>query len=151
MRVVVQRVSSAAVRVDGETVGAIGPGVVALAGVAGGDTERDAVVAAGKLTGLRIFPDDEGRMNRSVLDVGGAVLVVSQFTLVADVSRGRRPSFTRAAAPPQADRLVDRFVEEIEKAGVATRTGRFGSRMAVELVNDGPVTIVLDVVGGRVV
>ena len=150
MRAVVQRVSSAAVEVDGSVVGRIGPGLLVLVGVAPGDDEEDCRVLAAKLAGLRIFPDQQGRMNRSVQDAGGAMLIVSQFTLLGDVSRGRRPSFTGAAAPERAEHLVARLAAVVAAAGIPCETGRFGARMAVSLVNDGPVTLVVDVAGGRV-
>lgn len=151
VRAVVQRVIRAEVSVDGGVVGAIGPGLVVLVGVTSGDTEKDAAVLATKLTGLRIFPDADVAMNRSVMDVGGSVLVVSQFTLYGDARRGRRPSFTAAAPPELAEPLVDKVAETIERAGVEVRTGRFGARMEVELVNDGPVTLILETSGGRLV
>lgn len=151
MRAVVQRVSRAAVRVDEETVGEIGLGLLVLVGVAAGDGPDDSGALAGKLAGLRIFPDEEGRMNRSVVEAGGAVLVVSQFTLYGDVRRGRRPSFTAAAPPETAEPLVDLVVEQLRRAGVPCAAGRFRARMEMELLNDGPVTLVLEVAGGRVV
>jgi D-aminoacyl-tRNA deacylase len=151
MRVVVQRVSRASVAVDGVVVSSIGAGVLLLVGVAGGDTEADARAAAAKIAGLRIFPDDEGRMNRSVTEVGGAALVVSQFTLIGDVRRGRRPSFTGAAAPEAAAPLVSLLADTLTELGVSAERGRFGARMEVELVNDGPVTLVIEVSGGAVV
>ena len=149
MRAVVQRVSRARVRVAGETVGEIGRGLLVLVGAAAGDTPADAVALADKLAGLRIFPDDEGRMNRSVAEAGGAVLVVSQFTLLADLRRGRRPSFTEAAPPEEAEPLVDAVAEHLGRAGVPCAAGRFRAHMEVELLNDGPVTLVLEVGGGR--
>jgi D-tyrosyl-tRNA(Tyr) deacylase len=118
-------------------------------GVAGGDSAADADALAGKIAGLRIFDDGHGRMNRSVADTGGEVLVVSQFTLLAETARGRRPSFTGAADPEVAQPLVERLVAALDAAGIATATGRFGARMQVSSVNDGPVTILLEVVGGR--
>ena len=151
VRAVVQRVTRAAVRVDGETVGEIGRGLLVLVGAASGDGPADAATLADKLVGLRIFPDDEGRMNRSVLEAGGAALVVSQFTLYGDVRRGRRPSFTEAAAPEAAEPLVDLVATLLREAGVPCATGRFRAHMDVELVNDGPVTLVVEVAGGRVV
>ncbi len=150
MRAVVQRVSWARVRVEGETVGEIGPGLLVLVGAAAGDTPADAALLADKLAGLRIFPDDEGRMNRSVAEAGGAVLVVSQFTLLGDLRRGRRPSFTDAAPPEEAEPLVDAVAEHLRRLGVPCATGRFRAHMEVELLNDGPVTLVLEVSGGRV-
>ncbi len=144
MRVVLQRVTHASVRVDGEVVGAIGPGILALAGVARGDTEADADRLAHKIAHLRIFRDGERKMNRSVVEAGGAVLLVSQFTLHADARKGRRPSFERAAPPETAVPLLDRLHRAIEAQGVHVETGRFGAMMEVELLNDGPVTILLD-------
>ena len=150
MRVVIQRVSEASVSVDGSVVGEIGPGLLLLLGVGDGDGPTDAAALVDKMLDLRIFPDEEGRMNLSVVDVGGAVLVVSQFTLLADVRKGRRPSFTAAAAPEQASGLVDEVVARITARGVPVATGEFGAIMQVNLVNSGPVTIVVDVAGGRV-
>ena len=140
MRAVVQRVSRARVTPGGE----IGRGLCVLLGVACGDGEEDAVQLAGKVARLRICPGDDGRFDRSVLDVAGAVLVVSQFTLVADTAKGNRPSFADAAPPEQAEALYRRFCEELRVLGVPVETGVFGAKMDVELVNDGPVTIVLD-------
>lgn len=150
MRAVVQRVSRAEVVVDGESVGSIGPGLAVLVGVGPDDSSADSAALAAKLTGLRIFADEEGKMNRSVADIGGSVLVVSQFTLYGDVRRGRRPSFVNAAPPEIAEPLVDELVAHLESAGVTTATGRFGANMAVSLTNDGPVTILLDLADGRV-
>ena len=144
MRAVVQRVSRASVTVDGEVVGACGRGLLALVGVGHGDTPDTAVRLAGKVARLRIFENDQGRFNRSLLDVAGEALVVSQFTLLADTGKGNRPSFTGAAPPEVAEPLVAVVVDELRSLGVTVATGRFGARMAVELVNDGPVTIVLD-------
>ena len=144
MRVVLQRVTQASASVDGETVGAIGPGLLLLVGVADGDDEAEARRLAGKCAEMRIFPDAEGRFNLSLLETGGEALVVSQFTLLADVRRGRRPSFDAAARPEVAEPLVEAFAEELRRLGAGTQTGRFGAKMAVELVNDGPVTIVID-------
>ncbi len=150
MRAVIQRASGGSVTVDGETTGSIGTGLVVLAGVAATDTEADAVVMAAKIVGLRIFPDEERRMNRSIVDVGGSVLLVSQFTLVADVRKGRRPSFTEAADPAEAEGLLGVLAGAIEDEGVTVEHGRFGAMMDVALVNDGPVTIVIDVEDGKV-
>ncbi|HSG79434.1 MAG TPA: D-aminoacyl-tRNA deacylase [Acidimicrobiia bacterium] len=150
MRAVVQRVASASVVVDGESVGAIDGGLLVLLGVAVGDGEADAAAIVDKVVGLRIFPDDEGRMNRSVVDVRGAILLVSQFTLLADVGKGRRPSFVGAADPSVAEPLVAWASERITAAGIRCATGRFGAHMSVRLENDGPVTIVLDALDGRV-
>ena len=144
MRGVVQRVARAEVRVEGRTVGSIGPGMLVFVGVGEGDTAEQADRLAGKLARLRIFVDDEGRMNRSVLDIGGEVLVVSQFTLLADTSRGNRPSFLGAAAPDVAEPLVERVAEGLRAAGLRVAMGEFGAHMEVDLVNDGPVTIVLE-------
>jgi D-tyrosyl-tRNA(Tyr) deacylase len=144
VRAVVQRVSRASVTVDGETVGAIGRGLLILVGVAHDDDASAARRLAGKCVGLRIFPDDQGRFDRSLLDVGGEALVVSQFTLLADVRKGRRPAFTAAASPEIAAPLCDAFAAALREAGVTVATGRFGAKMLVESVNDGPVTIVID-------
>lgn len=134
----------ASVSVDDAVVGAIGPGLLLLVGVGDGDTEDDSTYLASKIVHLRIFPDDSGRMNRSLLDAEGEALVVSQFTLFADVRKGRRPSFVRAAGPEAAVPLLDHFVRQLEQSGVTVEQGEFGAMMAVELVNDGPVTIWLD-------
>lgn len=150
MRAVVQRVSRAAVEVEGETVASIGRGLLVLLGVGGEDTKRDAVVLAEKVAGLRLFPDEGGRMNRSVGEIGGSVLVVSQFTLLADLRRGRRPSFTGAADPAIAAPLVEAFVAVVAGAGIPVALGRFGAHMDVDLVNQGPVTIVVDAAEGRI-
>jgi D-tyrosyl-tRNA(Tyr) deacylase len=144
MRVVVQRVSRAQVTVRGEVVGKIERGLLVLLGVAGTDKEAGAEYLADKVAGLRIFEDEAGKMNRSVGDAGGAVLVVSQFTLYGDVRRGKRPSFDDAAPPEQARKLYEYFVECIRNAGLRCETGCFQEMMQVELVNDGPVTILVD-------
>jgi len=144
MRAVIQRVSRAKVTVNNSTSGEIGLGLLVLLGVAHGDTESDATYLAEKIAGLRIFEDEDGKMNRSVQDAGGSVLVVSQFTLYGDVRRGKRPSFDAAAAPEHARRLYEFFVEQTLAAGLGCETGRFQEMMQVELVNDGPVTILLD-------
>jgi len=145
MRVVVQRVSSASVAVDGEVVGAIGPGLLVLAGFEESDGEDDLAWVSGKLSRLRIFPDEAGVMNRSVVDVGGEVLAVSQFTLFASVRKGNRPSWSRAAAPDISRPLFDRFVRQLEaELGRPVPTGIFGADMKVQLVNDGPVTLCID-------
>ncbi|MGZ8695525.1 MAG: D-aminoacyl-tRNA deacylase [Gaiellaceae bacterium] len=143
MRVVVQRVTRAWVTVDGGTAGQIGRGLVVLVGVAALDGEQEADALAGKVARLRIFEDDAGKFDRSVADTGGAVLAVSQFTLIADTRKGNRPSFSHAARPEVAEPLFDRFCEALRSLGLAVETGVFGARMEVELVNDGPVTIVL--------
>lgn len=144
MRVVLQRVSSASVRVDGELVAETGAGLVVLLGIDARDGDEEAVSLAGKTAQLRIFPDDAGRFDRSLLDTGGSALVVSQFTLLADTSKGNRPSFTAAAAPAVAEPLYERFCGALTDLGVPVGRGVFGARMEVELANDGPVTIVLD-------
>jgi D-tyrosyl-tRNA(Tyr) deacylase len=143
MRAVVQRVAEARVRVGGEVVGEIGAGLCVLLGIARGDGEEEAVRIAGKLARLRIFPDEQGRFDRSVVDLGGAALVVSQFTLIADTAKGNRPSFTDAAPPEQAQPLYERVCAELRVLGVPVAQGVFGAHMKVELVNDGPVTVVL--------
>lgn len=144
MRAVVQRVSRAQVAVSGEIAGEIGLGLLVLLGVGREDTEADAAYLAEKIAGLRIFEDDEGKMNRSVQGADGSVLAVSQFTLYGDVRRGKRPSFDGAAPPEQARQLYEFFVEQIRAAGLRCETGRFQAMMQVELVNEGPVTILLD-------
>jgi D-tyrosyl-tRNA(Tyr) deacylase len=145
MRVVLQRVARAAVRIDGETVGRIGAGLLLLAGFTEGDGEEELVWMADKIVGLRIFSDAEGRMNLSLADVEGELLVVSQFTLYGDVRKGRRPSFVHAAHPDTAIPLYERFVALVrERAPGRVETGEFGAMMQVELVNDGPVTLVLE-------
>ena len=144
MRCVVQRVTHASVTVEGETVGAIGPGFMVLVGVQEGDAETDAAYCAAKISGLRVFEDDEDKMNLSLADVGGQVLLVSQFTLMGDARHGRRPSFSGAARPEQAEPLFLRLVSLLEQTGLKVETGRFRTHMEVELVNDGPVTILLD-------
>ena len=144
MRAVVQRVSRASVKVNTEFTGKIGEGLVVLLGVAQDDTEADANYLAEKVAGLRIFEDAEGKMNRSLTDAGGAVLVVSQFTLFGDVRKGKRPSFDAAARPERARELYEHFVRGIRALGLQCETGRFQEMMEVELVNQGPVTILLD-------
>lgn len=144
MRIVLQRVDRAAVRVDGEVVGEIGKGLLALVGVERGDAADEAARAAQRLAELRIFEDGAGRMNHDVIGAGGAVLVISQFTLAADLSRGRRPSFGAAAPPELAEPLVAQLVDALRARGVEVASGRFGARMEVELINAGPVTFVLD-------
>ncbi len=144
MRAVLQRVSDASVEVDGSIVGRIGPGWLVLLGVARGDTEADVAWMADKLLALRGFEDDQGKMNRSVADVGGGILVVSQFTLLGDCRAGRRPSFTDAAEPVEAERLYGAFVERIRSSNLPIATGVFRAMMKVALVNDGPVTFLLE-------
>jgi len=144
MRAVVQRVSEASVRVDGEVVGRIDAGLAVLLGVAVGDAEKDADLLADKVVHLRVFPDEAGQMNRSVSDVGGGVLVVSQFTLLGDARKGRRPSYVDAAAPEEANRLYERFASRVRASGLPVATGVFRAMMDVALVNQGPVTILLD-------
>lgn len=144
MRTVIQRVTQARVTVEGKTVGEIARGMVALIGIAEGDTEDDLALMADKLVNLRIFEDDHHHMNRSLLDIGGAMLAISQFTLLANCRKGRRPSFTGAAAPEVAGAMCDCFVEMVRASGVQVETGVFGAMMQVELTNAGPVTITLD-------
>ncbi|HEY1727286.1 MAG TPA: D-aminoacyl-tRNA deacylase [Candidatus Baltobacteraceae bacterium] len=144
MRAVVQRVTRAQVRVDEDVVGVIDGGLLVLVGVGVDDDVEDAVSLGRKIASLRIFRDGEGNMNRDVAEAGGAVLVISQFTLHGDVRKGRRPSFIAAARPEQAEPLYERVVAELRLQGLTTATGRFGATMAIELVNDGPVTILLD-------
>ena len=139
-----QRVTGASVSIGGETVGRIGQGLVIFVGVANGDTERDAQYLAQKTVSLRIFSDEAGRFNLSALDIKGELLVVSQFTLLADTKKGRRPSFIEAASPAQAEELFERFVEQARATGLKVETGRFQQYMQVEINNDGPVTILLD-------
>jgi D-aminoacyl-tRNA deacylase len=144
MRAVCQRVGEARVRVAGEIVAEIGPGLCVLLGVGRGDAAEQAARLAGRVARLRVFPDAEGRFDRSLLDVGGAALVVSQFTLLADAAKGNRPSFGDAAPPDEAEPVYERFCEELEALGLPVGRGVFGARMELELVNDGPVTIILD-------
>ena len=144
MRAVCQRVSEACVRVDGAVTGEIRNGLVVLLGIARGDGAAEVERLAGKVARLRVFGDAQGRFDRSLLDVGGAALVVSQFTLIADTRKGNRPSFTDAAPPDEAEPLYERFCTALRGEGIPVDTGVFGAMMAVELVNDGPVTIVLD-------
>lgn len=151
MRVVVQRVRSASVSVDAAVVGEIGAGLLLLVGVAVGDRAADLRAAAAKIAGLRIFADDDGLMNRSAAQAGGSVLAVSQFTLLADVRRGRRPSFVGAAPPDVAEPAFEQFCELLRAEGLEVATGRFGAMMQVELVNDGPVTVVVETSDGKVV
>ncbi len=144
MKVVLQRASRAAVRVDGQTVGAIGRGFVVLAGFAATDSDATLQWMAEKVVGLRVFGDAEGKMNLALADVGGALLVISQFTLYGDTQKGRRPSFIDAAPPAVAEPLYEKFVAMLRGLGVKVETGKFGAMMDVELVNDGPVTLVLE-------
>ena len=144
MRAVVQRVSESSVAVGPEVVGRIGRGLLVLLGVAKTDTERESDYLAEKIVNLRIFEDEGGRLNRSLIEVGGEVLIVSQFTLLADCRKGRRPSFTAAADPDQANRLYEHFVKRTAAAGVPVKTGRFQALMQVTLVNDGPVTLIIE-------
>lgn len=144
MRAVVQRVSEARVRIDGAVVGEISQGFLVLLGVGQGDGAGEAAYMAGKIRDLRLFPDDEGKMNRSLLEIGGGVLVVSQFTLYGDVRRGRRPSFIAAAAPDIAKALYEDVVKELRASGLTVATGIFQADMKVESINDGPVTLLLD-------
>jgi D-tyrosyl-tRNA(Tyr) deacylase len=144
MRAVVQRVKSSEVKVDGALIGRIGAGLMVLLGVARDDTPQDADYLAAKITHLRIFGDEAGKMNRSLIDTGGAMLVVSQFTLQGDCRKGRRPSFVNAAAPDKGEALYAHFIDHVRRSGVPVQTGRFGAMMDVALVNDGPVTLVID-------
>jgi D-tyrosyl-tRNA(Tyr) deacylase len=144
MRAVVQRVSQASVTAQGQVVGTIGPGLMVLIAVAHGDTDRQAEWLARKVAGLRIFEDQDGKMNHSVVEIGGSVLVVSQFTLYADTRKGNRPGFTHAAWPDVADPLIERFVEHLRGWELPVQTGEFGAHMQVEIHNDGPVTIIID-------
>jgi len=144
MRAVVQRVTESSVTVGERAVGSIGRGLMVLLGVADGDTRQEADYLADKIANLRIFEDDDGKMNRSLLEVGGEMLVVSQFTLLGDCRKGRRPSFVKAAAPETADTLYEYFVEISRLKGIRVQTGEFGAMMAVSLVNDGPVTLIVE-------
>ena len=143
MIAVVQRVISSSVSVDESIVGAIGPGINVLLGVAAGDGETDAVYLADKVANLRIFEDNQRKMNRSLIDMGGQMLVVSQFTLLGDCRKGRRPSFIKAADPDLAERFYQHFVDHVKMLGVDVQTGRFGAMMQVNIVNDGPVTLLV--------
>jgi len=144
MKVVIQRVTSASVTVAGEVVGSIDRGMLVLLGVADGDQEEDLQYLLEKTTGLRIFEDDAGKMNLSIVDVGGSMLIVSQFTLLGDIRKGKRPSFNGAAAPEVANRLYEQFAEAVGQRGIPVACGRFAANMQVSLVNDGPVTIIID-------
>jgi len=144
MRVVLQRVSRAAVRVDGETIAEIGKGLLILVGVKAGDSEKDAEFLVEKCFGLRVFEDEQGKMNLALSDVGGSLLAVSQFTLYGECRKGRRPSFTHAALPEVGEKLYEHFVSQLRELGAQVQTGKFGAKMEVAMVNDGPVTFVLD-------
>jgi D-aminoacyl-tRNA deacylase len=144
LKVLLQRVTGASVSVGGEVVGKIGRGLVAFVGVAVGDGDRDIDYLVPKMTGLRIFPDEEGKFNISLTDIGGELLLVSQFTLLADTRKGKRPSFIEAAPPEQAEKLFEKFVEKTRASGLKVETGRFQQHMQVEIHNDGPVTVMLD-------
>lgn len=148
MKIVAQRCRQARVTVEGETIGSIGRGLMLLVGVNHEDTERDAAYLAEKIAGLRIFEDEAGKMNLSVMDIGGAILSVSQFTLYGDCRNGKRPSFTAAARPETAEPLYERFNALLREKGLTVETGKFGADMDVELVNWGPVTLILDSPGG---
>ncbi len=144
MRAVVQRVGRASVSVDGKIAGEIGPGLLVFVGVGRGDTQQDADYVATKILGMRIFQDDEGKMNLDVAQAGGSVLVVSQFTLFGDIRKGKRPDFAMAALPDEARNLIEQIVQRINRANIVVQTGVFGSHMIVDIENDGPVTIMLD-------
>lgn len=144
MRAVVQRVTSSSVTVEGETTGKIDKGLMVLLGVADGDTDKDVTYMVDKIVNLRIFEDENDKMNLSLQDIGGSLLVVSQFTLLGDCRKGRRPSFIEAAKPEIADKLYQKFVDKARSMGIRTETGRFKTHMMVELINDGPVTILVD-------
>ena len=149
MRAVIQRVTRSSVTVAGETIGDIGPGLLVLLGVADSDSEADADYLVKKIAHLRIFEDDQGKMNRSLMDTGGSALVVSQFTLLGDTRKGRRPSFTNAASPEQGKALYRYFADQMKALDIPVAKGRFGAMMAVCLINDGPVTFILDSREGR--
>lgn len=144
MKTVIQRVSNAEVKVEDKSVGSIGPGVVVFIGITQSDTINQAVWLANKLIHLRIFEDTQGKINRSLLECRGQALIISQFTLYADCSEGRRPSFTRAAQPELAKQLYEKFIEEVKKGGIEVQSGVFGAEMKVSLLNDGPVTLILE-------
>ena len=144
MKVVIQRVKEARVKIENEIVGEIGKGLLVLLGVKGGDSEKDIKYLAEKILNLRIFPDEQGKMNRSLLEIKAEILIVPQFTLYGDCKKGKRPSFARAAPSKIAEKLYQEFVKEIKKSGLKTETGKFGTLMQVELVNDGPVTLILE-------
>jgi D-tyrosyl-tRNA(Tyr) deacylase len=151
VRIVLQRVSRASVTVDGSVTGSIGPGLLLLVGIEPSDTEEDIEGAVEKVINIRVFPDQEGRMNLSLADTGGSVLVVSQFTLLGDVRKGRRPSYVGAAPPEMAEPMIDAMVDRLRNAGVHTETGMFGAAMEVELVNSGPVTLVMSIDRGKAI
>lgn len=151
VRAVVQRVRSADVAVDGLAVATIGPGMLVLVGAEDSDTDIEAVALAKKLTSMRVFTDADGKMNRSIIDTGGSILVVSQFTLLADLRKGRRPSFTGASAPDHAEPLIDTVARAVTDEGVHVEKGRFGAMMEVSLTNSGPVTFVINVIDGKIV
>ena len=144
MRAVVQRVKNASVKVGGEICGRINEGLLVFLGISKEDTENDITYIADKLTGLRIFEDEDEKMNNSVVDINGELLIISQFTLYGDCRKGRRPSFDGAMRPPMAEEMYEKFVDYVKKSGLKTETGKFGADMKVELLNDGPVTIILD-------
>jgi D-tyrosyl-tRNA(Tyr) deacylase len=150
VRIVLQRVSRASVTVDGAVAGSIGPGLLLLVGMEPSDTHDDIERAVEKVVNIRVFPDQDGRMNLSLADTGGSALVVSQFTLLGDVRKGRRPSYVGAAPPEMAEPMIDAMVDRLRSAGVHTETGSFGAAMEVELVNSGPVTLVMSIGQGRV-
>lgn len=144
MKIVVQRVSNAGVEVEGKNVGVIGPGVVVFIGITHGDTINQAIWLANKLINLRIFEDAQGKINQSLLECNGDALIISQFTLYANYSGGRRPSFTRAAQPELAKQLYEKFIQEVQKSGIQVQSGIFGAEMKITLLNDGPVTLILE-------
>lgn len=144
MRAVIQRVTASEVHVGNETIGRIGSGLLVLLGISQSDEEKDADYLADKIAHLRIFEDDDGKMNRSLVEAGGEMLIVSQFTLLGDCRKGRRPSFVQAAPPEKAERLYDHFVNQVRLKGIPVATGQFQAKMAVSLVNDGPVTLILE-------
>ncbi len=144
MRAVIQRVKESSVTVKNEIIGKIGRGLLVLLGVANEDKANDAEYLADKITNLRIFEDDKGKMNRSLLETGGEMIVVSQFTLLGDCRKGRRPSFVNAADPEKANKLYEHFIKEVRQKGISVKTGRFRAMMEVSLINDGPVTIILE-------
>jgi D-aminoacyl-tRNA deacylase len=150
VRIVLQRVARASVTVDGSVAGSIGEGLLLLVGIEPGDTEDDVASAFEKVINIRVFPDEDARMNRSLLEVGGSVLIVSQFTLLGDIRKGRRPSYVGAAPPEVAEPMIERLVGRFRETGVPTETGIFGAAMEVELVNSGPVTLVMSISQGTV-